>query len=164
MSDLSWWRHQIHHSPSRHRFACSRLPYETDEFTLGERQVDAVHDDRVSRRCREPHLQISDFDQRRDARWGIHADRAFTSSIPRTASPARAKAKTAIPSATPGKRDTHQSPVMMFWAPSPIIVPHSGVGGRIPAPTKLRPAVRSKAHPTLALACAIDELREFGRI
>ena len=40
-------------------------------------------------------------------------------------------------SARPGKIDGHHWPVTTFWKPMAIMLPHSGVGARTPAPTKL---------------------------
>ena len=52
-------------------------------------------------------------------------------------------------SARPGKTDGHHSPVTTFWKPLAIMLPHSGVGERTRAPTKLSPAVSRIDQPTL---------------
>ena len=62
--------------------------------------------------------------------------------FPQTANP-----KTVKDVAIPGKILGHQSPNTNWLAPVAIMDPHSGVGGRTPAPTKLRPAVRRIANP-----------------
>ena len=66
-----------------------------------------------------------------------------------SASPATAKVKTISPSAMPGKSDGHHWPMISDFAPDAIMAPSSGVGGATPAPTKLSPAVRRIANPTV---------------
>ena len=58
--------------------------------------------------------------------------------------------------ARPGNTEGHHSPRMSCEAPVEIIRPHSGVGGRTPAPTKLRPAVRMMAKPIVTEVCTSE--------
>ena len=51
--------------------------------------------------------------------------------------PTRAKPKTVMARAKPGKTEGHHWPVVTFWKPIAIMLPHSGAGARTPAPTKL---------------------------
>ena len=43
--------------------------------------------------------------------------------------------------AAPGKSEAHHLPWTIRLAPSLIIAPHSGLGGSIPSPMKLSPAM-----------------------
>ena len=56
----------------------------------------------------------------------------------------------------PGKTDSHHSPETMYWAPSAIIAPSSGVGGWTPTPMKLIAAVSRIAQARKSVACAIS--------
>ena len=54
--------------------------------------------------------------------------------------------------------------MFMFWAPTAIMLPHSGVGTRTPAPTKLSPAVSRTAQPMFTDTCTSAGAMPFGRM
>ena len=62
----------------------------------------------------------------------------------------------------PGKTDGHHWPVMMFWKPMAIMLPHSGVGATTPAPTKLKAAVSRIDQPMLTESWARIGAIELG--
>ncbi len=71
---------------------------------------------------------------------------------------------TVTASAMPGNTDGHHWPVMMFWKPMAIMLPHSGVGATTPAPTKLSPAVSSTDQPILTDSWLRTGAMELGMI
>ena len=66
-------------------------------------------------------------------------------------SASRLKLSTEIPSKRPGNSAIHQATSMASW-PAPIMLPHDGVGGRIPMPRKDSPASAVIIPPTIIAA------------
>ena len=62
----------------------------------------------------------------------------------------------------PGKTLGHHSPRMIWFAPAAIMPPHSAVGGRMPAPRNVRPAVKRIAQPIVTEAWISAGVMEFG--
>ena len=78
-------------------------------------------------------------------------------------SPRRFKARTVNIMARPGKRHI-QPEERIYDLPSESMAPHSGVGGVIPTPRKLREEAEMMLDPTLSVVCTIIGLRQLGMI
>ena len=76
--------------------------------------------------------------------------------------PTSEKPKTVMASMAPGNIEGHHWPVTTFWKPMAIMLPHSGVGARTPAPMKESAAVRRMPQPTLTESCASTGPMAFG--
>ena len=69
--------------------------------------------------------------------------------------PDTAKPNTVSAMARPGNTEGHHWPRMISEEPLLIIDPHSGAGGRTPAPRKDKPAVARMHQPIVTLICAM---------
>ena len=137
---------QVEERERQRRLAYPGFTDDAEHLPRKEGEGDVV-DDRhravIGLEDRADHLQRQD-------RFAHRCRGSVKNSIAR---PSSEKLSTVTTMARPGKVATHHWPVIISGAPIEIIEPHSGVGTRTPAPTKLSPAVSRMAIPTLTETC-----------
>src|SRR5262249_59785174 len=120
-------RDEPHQAEARHALAGAGFADEPQRLGLAEGERHAIH--RLDRPPAGDDVgpKVANVDAG-DQSW-----RSLGSSVSRSQSPRRLKARTTSRIASPGKSDTHQALVTKS-RPSAIIDPQAGVGGGMPAP------------------------------
>src|SRR5439155_4150244 len=166
--------HEAHDRERRHALAAARLAHEADDLAPLDVEVDAI--DRLDQPVAGMEVRRQALDVEEPAAAGptvraevlddgrVRAHRLSRgSSASRRPSPSRLKPSTVSDSAIPGAKMRYAA-VKIWSLASPIMRPHSAVGGWAPRPMKERAAASSTAVAMPSVPCTISGVRALGRM